>query len=137
MFLTNTARLFFAYQPAWGKNRQGEIELNRTDILSVKVPQQCPTKKEQNEQWKGMAEEAAREIRERRKPIEDAIVEKWDALHHLDQYSHVLEAVYRKGPSPGSFEPVFRRDEFMGIREIQEDVKKEIQKERAKLKKRI
>ena len=83
-----------------------------------------------------MAEEAAREIREHRKPIEDAIVEKRDVLHHLDQYSHVLDAVYRKGPSPGSFEPVFRRDEFMGIREIQ-DVKKEIQKKRAKLKKRI
>ena len=79
-----------------------------------------------------MAGEAAREIREHRKPIEDAIVQKRDVLHHLDQYSHVLDAVYHKGPSPGSFEPVFRRDEFMGIREIQEDVK-----ERAKLKKRI
>ena len=29
----------FAYQPEFSKNCQGEIELNQTDILSVKVPQ--------------------------------------------------------------------------------------------------
>ena len=44
----------FAYVHGDGVNRQGEIKLVRTDILSVKVPgrQRCATKKEQSEQTK-------------------------------------------------------------------------------------
>ena len=46
----------FAYVPGDGVNRQGEIKLVRTDILSVKVPgrQRRSTKKEQSEQTKDL-----------------------------------------------------------------------------------
>ena len=115
----------FAYLRGHGVNHQGEIELDQTDILSVKVPQNVPPRKSKNAQWKGMAEQAVREIRERRKPIKHAIAAKRTALHHLDQYSHALDAVYHKGSSPGLYEPVFKRDEFVGIQEIQGDTERE------------
>lgn len=41
-------------------------------------------KKERNEQWKAMAGEAAEEIKENRKPFENAISAKWEKLHLLD-----------------------------------------------------
>ena len=68
------------------------MQLCRGDILDVKLPekQRRATESERKERWKDMAEEAAKEIRESRKPFEDAITEKRERLHLLDNYCNAF-----------------------------------------------
>ena len=58
-----------------------DMELGRADLLEVKLPvkQCCSSVKERNE-WKVVAGEDAKEIRESRQPFEDAIEEKRNRL---------------------------------------------------------
>lgn len=76
------------------KNCKVDMQLCRGDILDVKLPekQRRATESERKEQcqWKDMAEEAAKEIRESRKPFEDAITEKRERLHLLDNYCNAF-----------------------------------------------
>ena len=66
-----------------------DLELCQVDLLTIKLPvKQCNTavEKEQNELWKDVVGEAVKEIRESRKPFEDAIAEKQNKLRLLDDY---------------------------------------------------
>ena len=57
------------------KNCKVDMKLCRADILDVKLPakERSAPEKERNENWKDIASKAAKEIRESRKPFEDAI----------------------------------------------------------------
>ena len=65
------------------------MKLCRADILDVKLPakERSAPEKERNEHWKDIASKAAKEIRESRKPFEDAIAEKQSKLQLLENYS--------------------------------------------------
>lgn len=67
------------------------MELCRADNLHVKLPtagkQYRANEREQNENWKELAGDAAKEIRENRKPFEDGIADKRNRLQLLDNYS--------------------------------------------------
>ena len=65
------------------------MKLCRADILDVKLPakERSAPEKKRNEHWKDIASKAAKEIRESRKPFEDAIAEKQNKLQLLDKYS--------------------------------------------------
>ena len=67
-----------------------DMKLCRADILNVKLKKRSAPEKERNEHWKDIASKAeskAKEIRESRKPFEDAIAEKQNKLQLLDKYS--------------------------------------------------
>ena len=66
-----------------------DMKLCRADILDVKLPakERSAPEKERNEHWKDIASKATKEIRESRKPFEDAIAEKQNKLQLLDKYS--------------------------------------------------
>ena len=66
----------------------------RADILDVKLPakERSAPEKERNEHWKDNASKAAKEIRESRKPFEDAIAEKQNKLRLLDKYSSAFSS---------------------------------------------
>lgn len=69
------------------KNCKVDIELCRADNLEV-IGKQCrANERERNEKWKELAGEAAKEIRESRKPFEDAIADKRNKLQLLDNNS--------------------------------------------------
>ena len=71
------------------KNCKVDMKLCRADILDVKLPakERSASGKERNEHWKDIASKAAKEIRESRKPFEDAIAEKQNKLQLLEKYS--------------------------------------------------
>ena len=71
------------------KNCKVDMKFCRADILDVKLPakERSSPEKERNEHWKDIASKAAKEIREIRKPFEDAIAEKQNKLQLLDKYS--------------------------------------------------
>ena len=71
------------------KNCKVDMKLCRVDILGVKLPakERSAPEEERNEHWKDIASKAAKEIREIRKPFEDAIAEKQNKLQLLDKYS--------------------------------------------------
>ena len=66
-----------------------DMKLCRADILDVKLPakERSAPEKERNEHWKDIASKATKEIRESRKPFEDAMAEKQNKLQFLDNYS--------------------------------------------------
>ena len=65
------------------------MKLCRADTLDVKLPakERSSSEKEHFEHWNDIASKAAKEIRESRKPFEDAIAEKQDKLQLLNNYS--------------------------------------------------
>ena len=69
------------------------MELFRVDILDVKIPESTGSRKggavksERKQHWEKVALEVANDIRESRKPFEDAIAEKQNKLQLLDNYS--------------------------------------------------
>ena len=69
------------------------MELCRADLLTIKLPvKQCNTVegKEQNERWKDVTGETAKEIPKSRKPFEDAIAEKQNKLRSLENFSNAF-----------------------------------------------
>ena len=93
-----------------------DMELCRADLLAIKLPvKQCNTLKgkEKNEQWKDVAGEAAKEIRESRKPFEDAITEKRKRLQILDNYSNAFSSnkiIYLKNLPLGPYNVMAMRE---------------------------
>jgi hypothetical protein len=96
-------------------NCKVDMELCRTDVLDVKLPikQSSIPEKGQNMQWKDVAGEAAKEIRESRKPFEDAIAEKRNRLRLLDNYNSAFsnnKIIHLKDLPLGSYNVMAMRE---------------------------
>ena len=92
-----------------------DMKLCRADILNVKLPakKRSALEKERNEQWKDIASKAAKEIRESRKPFEDAIAEKQNKLQLLDKYSSTFsnnKIIHLKNLSLGPYNIMAMRE---------------------------
>ena len=102
-------------------NCKVDMELFRVDILDVKIPESSGSRKggavksERKQQWEKVAREVANDIRESRKPFEDAIAEKQNKLQLLDNYSSAFsnnKIIHLKNLPLGSYN-------VMAIRETQ------------------
>ena len=68
------------------------MELFQVDILDVKIPESSGSRKggavksERKQQWEKVARVVANDIRESRKPFQDAFAEKQNKLQLLDNY---------------------------------------------------
>ena len=83
--------------------------------MYVKLPvkERNSPDKERNEHWKNIASKAAKEIRESRKPFEDAIAEKQNKLQLLDKYSSAFsnnKILHLKNLPLGSYNVIAMRE---------------------------
>ena len=100
-------------------NCKVDMELFRVDILDVKIPESSGSRKggavksERKQQWEKVAREVANDIRESRKPFEDAIAEKQNKLQLLDNYSSAFsnnKIIHLKNLPLGSYNVMAMRE---------------------------
>ena len=100
-------------------NCKVDMELFRVDILDVKIPESSGSRKggavksERKQQWEKVAREIANDIRESRKPFEDAIAEKQNKLQLLDNYSSAFsnnKIIHLKNLPLGSYNVMAMRE---------------------------
>ena len=100
-------------------NSKVDMELFRVDILDVKIPESSGSRKggavksERKQQWEKVAREVANDIRESRKPFEDAIAEKQKKLQLLDNYSRAFsnnKIIHLKNLPLGSYNVMAMRE---------------------------
>ena len=97
------------------KNCKVNMKLYRADILDVKLPatERSAPEKERSEHWKDIASKAAKEVRESRKPFEDAIAEEQNKLQLLDKYSSAFpnnKVIELKNLPSGSYNVMAMRE---------------------------